>query len=140
MIPWPQFEGPAVSFFMTGSSRTADLLGMGSHVFLAGFEKRIGVDYFRNVTYVSVPSSHSVRELVAIGHLDRLETLMLGGSSVSDEGLRHLKELTNLQSLDLSGTDVTGTGLKHLTGLSRLKSLSLRRTQVTDAGMVHLRR
>jgi internalin A len=101
-------------------------------------EKRIGVDYFQNVTYVSLPSSGSDRELVAIGHLDRLETLIIGGSSVSDDGLSHLNGLTNLQSLNLSGTRVTSTGLKHLTGLSRLKSLSLAQTNVTDAGMVHL--
>jgi Leucine Rich repeat len=101
-------------------------------------EKRIGVDYFQNVTYVSLPSSGADRELVAIGHLGRLETLMLGGASVSDEGLSHLKGLTDLQSLILFGTKVSSTGLKHLTGLSRLKSLSLARTNVTDAGMVHL--
>ena len=73
-------------------------------------EKRIGVDYFQNVTYVFLPNSGSVRELVAIGHLDRLEMLILGGSGVSDDGLSHLKGLTNLQVLDLSGTDVTGDG------------------------------
>jgi Leucine rich repeat/Leucine Rich repeat len=101
-------------------------------------EERIGIDYFQNVTCVSLPSSSSFRELVAIGHLDRLEWLWVGGSGVSDDGLSHLKGLTNLEVLDLSGTNVTDDGLKHLRGLSRLKTLSLGRMNVTDAGMVHL--
>jgi hypothetical protein len=103
--------------------------------------ERIGADYFQNVTNVSLRDSGSSSALVAqIGGFDRLELLMLGGSEISDDALRHLNGLSNLQALHLSGTDVTDRGLKHLKGSVRLKRLSLQGAKVTDSGMVHLQR
>lgn len=46
--------------------------------------------------------------------LSNLETLSLGGTKVTDQGLAHLKELTKLQRLTLSDTKVTDAGLEHL--------------------------
>ena len=101
-------------------------------------ERRIGVDYLHDVTYVYMPNSSSGAIMAGIGQLDRLETLMLAGSRVSDDELSHLSALTNLQALDLSGTGISDKGLNHLKGLKRLKSLSLVQTKVSDAGMLYL--
>jgi len=38
-------------------------------------------------------------------------TVDLGGTKVTDAGLKHLKSVTSLQSLDLWGTKVTDAGL-----------------------------
>jgi hypothetical protein len=102
-------------------------------------EKRIGVDYFQNVTYVELPSSGSDRELVAIGHLYRLETLTLDGASVSDLGLSHLTGLTGLRSLSLAHTHVTDAGMVTLQSFRSLEDLDLSMTKITDAGLIHLR-
>ena len=97
MIPWPQFEGPAVSVFYDWEFKNGRLAGIGQPRESSWLEKCIGVDYFQNVTYVFLRSSGSIPELIAIGHLDRLETLILDGSSVSDERLSHLEGLASLQ-------------------------------------------
>ena len=52
-------------------------------------------------------------------------------SQVSD--LKGIGAFKALQTLDLGGTNVTDAGLKHLAGLKALKQLSLWRTKVTDA-------
>jgi Leucine-rich repeat (LRR) protein len=41
-------------------------------------------------------------------------------SRITDDGLKHLKELTNLESLDLSKSQVTFEGLKQLQQLRKL--------------------
>ena len=44
----------------------------------------------------------------------KLEWLDLGGTRVTDTGLKHLKGLTKLKWLDLRGTDVTDEGVNTL--------------------------
>ncbi len=70
--------------------------------------------------------------------LEKLRSLYLDGSDVTDAGLVNLKSLTNLKRLDLSFTQVTDAGLVHLKGLTKLKYLGLNRTQVTDEGVKKL--
>jgi Leucine-rich repeat (LRR) protein len=45
-----------------------------------------------------------------VSDLKKLERLSLTGSSISDEGLKHLHGLANLQELDLRQTRVTAAG------------------------------
>ena len=88
----------------------------------------------------------------------------LRGTSITDAGLEHLKEMTDLEQIWLSGTRISGAGfarfdaglvnlktlltsqtrvdiggLAHLRGLTGLISLGLSGTRVTDAGMIHMK-
>lgn len=63
----------------------------------------------------------------------------LGGTSLSDDGLAHVKTLPKVVQLDLKGTQVTNAGLAHLAGLGTLEKLHLETTQVTDEGLAHLK-
>ena len=65
--------------------------------------------------------------------------LNLAGTSVTDVGLKELKNLKNLQTLNLTGTHVTGAGLKELKGLTNLRTLGLSNTQVTVSGLRELK-
>ena len=79
------------------------------------------------------------KSLRAISNLDKLETLSLSRTNVTDAGLVHLKGLTELTYLGLNRTQITDAGLVHLKELTSLETLSLYNTQVTDAGLVHLK-
>jgi len=58
--------------------------------------------------------------------------------SVTDDDLRHVKEMTTLRELHLEGTQVTDKGLRQLSGLTALRELYLAGTHITDAGLKHL--
>lgn len=58
--------------------------------------------------------------------------------TVTDAGLKVLKDRENLSILDLGGTSVTDAGLKELKNLKSLSTLSLWDTRVTDAGLKEL--
>ncbi|HEY1190889.1 MAG TPA: hypothetical protein VGE74_24875, partial [Gemmata sp.] len=66
------------------------------------------------------------------------KTLDLGGTAVTNAGLKELAALKNLTALDLRNTWVTDAGLKELAALKGLRELTLRYTPVTDAGMKEL--
>ena len=56
----------------------------------------------------------------------------LGGTKVTDAGLKDLKELKGLLHLDLGGTQITDAGLKELKELKGLQTFDLSYTQITD--------
>lgn len=64
--------------------------------------------------------------------------LDLGGTTITDDDLKHLKPLIHLEKLDLGTTAVTDGGLIHLLELKQLRLLTLIRTQVSDAGLYRL--
>ncbi|MSQ93286.1 MAG: hypothetical protein EXR98_01880 [Gemmataceae bacterium] len=66
--------------------------------------------------------------------------LILGGTEVTDAGLKELASLKSLHTLDLSGMEVTDAGLKELAGLKSLHTLDLSGMEVTDAGVAELRK
>ena len=78
-----------------------------------------------------------LRSLTAFPHLSGLE---LGGTAMTDQGLRHVKKLRSLETLTLVGTDVTDEGLAELMGLKNLRALDVRGTRVTASGANVLRR
>jgi hypothetical protein len=63
----------------------------------------------------------------------------LGGTSLGNDGLAHLKALPKVVQLDLKDTQVTDEGLAHLAGIPTLAKLHLEKTKITDAGLVHLK-
>jgi Leucine-rich repeat (LRR) protein len=64
-----------------------------------------------------------------------LQALDLGGTQVTDAGLKELKALQRLQTLVLTNTRVTAAGLKELKGLKGLQTLDLGDSKVTDAAL-----
>jgi len=65
--------------------------------------------------------------------------IILSGSDATDADLK--KELAGLKSLEwlhLGGTQITDAGLKELAGLTSLETLYLGHTQITDAGLKEL--
>ena len=67
-----------------------------------------------------------------------LETLLVGGTQVTDEGLARLAAFPRLRKLSVFDTQVGDAGLEHLRGLSRLETLLLGKSRVTAAGRERL--
>lgn len=66
---------------------------------------------------------------------DRVRSLSLGLTGVSDEGLPALAPCERLQWLDLAFTKVSDVGASHLKNLTQLRRLSLEGTKITDASL-----
>lgn len=77
--------------------------------------------------------------LAAVAAMKNLTELHLEGTAVSDAGLDHLKGLAVLEYLNLYNTKVTDAGLTKIAGLSKLKSLYLWQSGVTKAGVAALK-
>lgn len=77
--------------------------------------------------------------LKAVGGMKNLTELHLENTSISDAGLDHIKGLTALEYLNLYNTKVTDAGIAKLTGLSKLKALYLWQTGVTKAGVAQIK-
>ena len=78
--------------------------------------------------------------LAAIAGMKNLTELHLENTAVTDAGLDHLKGLAALEYLNLYGTKVTDAGLPKLAGLTKLKSLYLWQTAVTKNGVAALKK
>src|SRR5262245_32608808 len=63
----------------------------------------------------------------------------LGGTAVTDAGLKELKVFKSLQSLYLHDTKITDAGLKELKDFGVLEHINLSGTKVTDAGLKELK-
>ncbi|MFM7606148.1 MAG: c-type cytochrome domain-containing protein [Prosthecobacter sp.] len=69
---------------------------------------------------------------------DKVASLDLARSKVSDAGLSKVAAMKNLQELHLENTGIGDAGLDHLKGLASLEYLNLYNTKVTDAGISKL--
>ncbi|HYF33775.1 MAG TPA: c-type cytochrome domain-containing protein, partial [Prosthecobacter sp.] len=77
--------------------------------------------------------------LKAVAAMKNLTELRLDGTAVTDAGLDHLKGLAALEYLNLYNTKVTDAGIQKLAGLPKLKALYLWQTGVTKAGVAQLK-
>jgi Leucine rich repeat len=81
-------------------------------------------------------------------HGDRIGSLLLENTRITDAGLSHLKKMTNLRHLHIRNdhksfapgtpaplSTITDAGLVHLKGLTTLWSLHLSDLPITDAGL-----
>lgn len=78
--------------------------------------------------------------LAAIAGMKNLTELHLENTAITDAGLDQLKGLAALEYLNLYGTKVTDAGLPKLAGLTKLKSLYLWQTTVTKNGVAALKK
>ena len=72
--------------------------------------------------------------------MNKLHTLHLDQTAVSDDGLAFLNGLTKLREFSLYGTAVTDKGLLHLRALTGLDWVQSTETHVTNAGVADLER
>jgi len=72
--------------------------------------------------------------------LEKITSLWLNNTKITDEGLKELAKLQNLIGLNLSYTKITDASLKDVAKLKNLKNLTLMNTQITDAGAVELKK
>ncbi|MBL9114854.1 MAG: hypothetical protein JNJ83_07575 [Verrucomicrobiaceae bacterium] len=78
--------------------------------------------------------------LVSVAAMKNLTELHLENTGITDKGLDQLKGLSSLEYLNLYGTQVTDAGAAKLAGLKKLKSLYLWQTKVTKAGADSLKK
>jgi len=69
---------------------------------------------------------------------DKIASLDLARSKVTDAGLGKLAAMKNLQEIHLENTAISDAGLDQLKGLASLEYLNLYNTKVTDAGIAKL--
>jgi len=69
---------------------------------------------------------------------NKIASLDLARSKVTDAGLAKVVAMKNLQELHLENTATSDAGLDHLKGLATLEYLNLYNTKVTDAGIAKL--
>lgn len=69
---------------------------------------------------------------------DKVASLDLARTKVTDAGLAKVAAMKNLQELHLENTTIGDAGLDHLKGLASLEYLNLYNTKVTDAGIAKL--
>ena len=77
--------------------------------------------------------------LKAVAAMKNLAELHLENTGIGDAGLDHLKDLASLEYLNLYNTKVTDAGLQKLAGLAKLKALYLWQSGVTKAGVAQLK-
>jgi mono/diheme cytochrome c family protein len=69
---------------------------------------------------------------------DKITSLDIARSKVTDGGLKALAGMKNLKELHLEGTAIGDAGLDQLKGLAELEYINLYNTKVTDAGLTKL--
>jgi len=96
---------------------------------------------FERVTSVDLSITPiSDADLEQLQGLADLEYLSLDYNQIGDAGIEHLYGLTNLEYLSLDGTQVSDMGLEYIQGLTKLKTLWLKNTQVTRTGVQKLQK
>ena len=77
--------------------------------------------------------------LVNVASYPNLKKLRLAYVNVTDDGLRHLRDLKDLKEIEFHGlAKVTGRGLMWLKGLPNVEKLNLSQMPVTDEGIRNL--
>ena len=81
-------------------------------------------------------TADGLRHLASMTNLRKLEMRLLRG--VTGEDIAPLAQLRSLRHLDLWQTKIGNDGLAHLAGLTDLQTLDLTETQINDGGLEHL--
>ncbi len=79
-------------------------------------------------------------DLAALKRFPNLKSLNLQGSTVTDDGVKHLAALPGLHTLDLWNTAVTPAGLEPVAKLKSLHTLRYNTRQMTDEALRQLLR
>ena len=74
--------------------------------------------------------------LLSAEDLEKVESLDLSNSQITNENLRELSALKNLRDLCLDNTEITNDGLKELLSMKQLRNVSLKGTGITEADIL----
>ena len=77
----------------------------------------------------------SDRGLEALCELKHLKVIDLDSGRITDEGVRQLAKWKSLEIVKAWGANITDAGVEHFTGLDQLDTVLLRSTCVTDNGL-----
>lgn len=103
---------------------------------------RFGYDsgVFERVSSVDLANtSLSDADLGRLPALATVRLLSLAGTGISDGALPRLSNSRDLTLLDLRDTRISSAGLSHLAPLDRLTQLDLSGTNIGDSAMIHLK-
>jgi hypothetical protein len=100
--------------------------------------QRLEQKWFEEPTHAYLIKCRDV-DVPPVTRLARLQSLVIDGGQVTDDGIAHLRSMTHLHSLILDRVQITDNGLAHLKGLTQLGSLGLGWTKITDRGLESLK-
>jgi hypothetical protein len=144
---------------LSGQRVVADVNALGGHAGvvertpglfgLLGRKELFSIDFTRRAGGENVEFGDRELARLVKSHGDRIWGIYLINTTVTDEGLRVLKDLPNIRHVSLEYSDrttmptssgaptglITDAGLAHLEKLTQLQSLHLRGLPITDAGM-----
>ena len=75
-----------------------------------------------------------------VAKVQQLRYLYLFDTKITDAGLKDVAKLQKLIYLDLSDTQITDESIKQIAKLQQLKELNLMNTKITDAGVAELKK
>lgn len=81
----------------------------------------------------------SPEEVVDLGKLKYLRSLVLFRTNITDEDLAHLGQCKDLEHLNLTGTEVTDAAIETILKFDRLKSLCLGNVNITPKALDKLK-
>ncbi len=76
-----------------------------------------------------------LKELTAASGMEKLDTLILDDTKVTDDGIKALPWLPGLRMFSASNTQITDAGLAHLPKVGNLEHLRLDQARITDLGL-----
>jgi len=106
-------------------------------------QELVGVDYFHDVTWVRIEGAEfGDAELKRLKPLDRIESIGIVETAITDEGLRHLRGSKHLKGLWLSGNWIGDRGIDNLDldSLSKLEVIDLSLTLVSHGKLDEIKR
>ena len=71
--------------------------------------------------------------------MTQLETLPIGGTKVTDQGMLLLKPFTELKKISVFDTGVGDEGIAMLANHAKLRTLSIAKSKVTETGIAALK-
>jgi hypothetical protein len=102
----------------------------------------LGIDFFHDVTAIAAWDGATDDMLKTIGMLPNVRSVLLHESSVTNDGLAHLKHLAHLEDLRIHSLSAAfdDEGLAQIATLRQLEQLDITSKNITDAGLRHLKR
>jgi hypothetical protein len=104
------------------------------------FVNQLGIDFFYDVESVCMGTkpTFSDDDFAATCRLRKLQSLRLGRTLVTDDGLQPISQLHALTRFSIRGPSIGDRGIEHLITLKNLEVLLLDDTNLTDAGLAKL--
>lgn len=102
--------------------------------------EQFGVDFFQDVESVCISGGerYSDADFALTCRLRNVQSLRLGRTLVTDDGLAPISNLRELRVFSIGSSHITDQGMQHIVGLPRLERLTLYDVDLTDVGLARL--